>query len=111
MGIQLKYIRIPRLPDFFNEYARNKSNMHVYFSINVQLISLCSPALVVSDANLEATGRRITFGRFVNTGQICIGVDYVLCMKDQRDKLVDVIKSAITEFFGEVKLINYCPSN
>ena len=71
----------------------------------------CSPALVVSDANLEASGRRITFGRFVNTGQICIGVDYILCMRDQRDKLVDVIKSAITEFFGEVKLINYCPSN
>ena len=61
-----------------------------------------SPALVVSDANLEASGRRITFGRFVNTGQICIGVDYVICMRDQRDKLVEVIKSAITEFFGEV---------
>ena len=61
-----------------------------------------SPALVAGDANLEASGRRITFGRFVNTGQICIGVDYVICMRNQRDKLVNVITSAIKEFFGEV---------
>ena len=78
--------------------------MYLY-TLSIKIYDLylcCSPALVVSDANLEASGRRITFGRFVNTGQICIGVDYVICMKDQRDKLVDVIKSAITEFFGEV---------
>ena len=60
---------------------------------------------MVSDANLEATGRRIAFGRFINAGQVCICVDYVLCMKDQRDKLVDVMKSAITEFFGEVNIL------
>ena len=61
-----------------------------------------SPALVAGDANLEASGRRITFGRFVNAGQVCIAVDYVICMRDQRDKLVEVIKNTITEFFGEV---------
>ena len=68
-----------------------------------------SPALVAGDANLEVSGRRVTFGRLVNTGQVCIGVDYVICMRDQRDKLVEVIKNTITEFFGEVNLT--CPSH
>ena len=68
----------------------------------VLLVFCYSPALVAGDANLEASGRRITFGRFVNAGQVCIAVDYVICMRDQRDKLVEVIKNTITEFFGEV---------
>ena len=61
-----------------------------------------SPAIVAGDANLETAGRRIVAGKFTNAGQFCLAPDYVLCMRDQQDKLVEVCKKTIQEFYGEV---------
>lgn len=37
-----------------------------------------SPAIVLPDANLEVSARRIAWGKFLNAGQTCIAPDYVL---------------------------------
>ena len=64
-----------------------------------------SPALVTSDANLEIAAKRIIWGKCLNSGQTCIAPDYVLCMRGQEQKLIDVCKKTVTEFFGEVRSI------
>ena len=46
-----------------------------------------SPAFVlddISDKDLATVARRIAWGRFVNAGQTCIGVDYVLVASQTR---------------------------
>jgi len=44
--------------------------------------------------------RRIAWGKFMNAGQVCISPDYVLCVKDVHEKLVEEFKKALFEFFG-----------
>ncbi len=58
--------------------------------------------IVAKDANMEVAGRRIMWGKCMNSGQTCIAPDYVLCLKEQRDKLVEACKKTVTEFYGEV---------
>ncbi len=58
--------------------------------------------IVAKDANMEVAGRRIMWGKCMNSGQTCIAPDYVLCLKEQRDKLVETCKKTVTEFYGEV---------
>ena len=37
-----------------------------------------SPCVILPDANLETTARRIAWGKFTNTGQTCVAPDYIL---------------------------------
>ena len=41
-----------------------------------------SPVYIDSSADLNATAKRISWGRFSNAGQTCIAPDYVLCTKE-----------------------------
>ncbi len=43
-----------------------------------------SPAIIMNDANLKVSARRIAFGKFLNAGQTCIAPDYIYV--DQRIK-------------------------
>ncbi|KGU23250.1 hypothetical protein MGK_05150 [Candida albicans P57055] len=65
-----------------------------------------SPAFVlddISDKDLATVARRIAWGRFVNAGQTCIGVDYVLVAKSKHDKFISVLQEVIEkEFFQDV---------
>ncbi|KAG5419480.1 HFD1 [Candida metapsilosis] len=57
-----------------------------------------SPAIIlddISDKDLATAARRITWGRFANAGQTCIGVDYVLIAESKRAKFVAEIKKVI----------------
>ncbi|XP_033102205.1 aldehyde dehydrogenase family 3 member A2-like isoform X2 [Anneissia japonica] len=60
-----------------------------------------SPVYVDKDCDFYTVGRRITWGRYVNTGQTCIAPDYILVHRDVQDKLVSAIKDAVKEFYGE----------
>ncbi len=60
-----------------------------------------TPTVVHRSANLEVAGRRIAWGKFLNAGQTCIAPDYVLADESVRDDLVESIRSAITEFYGD----------
>ncbi len=59
-----------------------------------------SPCLVMPDANLETTARRIAWGKFTNAGQTCIAPDYVLVDAETEKKLVPLLQQAVTEMFG-----------
>ena len=71
----------------------------------VSICSFCSPCIVADDANVEVAGRRIIWGKSLNAGQSCIAPDYVLCTAATQDRLVEVCKRALREFFGEVIII------
>jgi aldehyde dehydrogenase (NAD+) len=60
-----------------------------------------SPCVVMPDADLETTARRIVWGKFTNAGQTCIAPDYVLVDADTENKLIPLLQKAITEMFGE----------
>jgi len=59
-----------------------------------------SPVIVEADADLEVAARRITLGKFLNTGQTCIAPDYLLVHTSVKDKLVEKIKKSIQQFYG-----------
>ncbi|MCB1002994.1 MAG: aldehyde dehydrogenase family protein, partial [Acidimicrobiales bacterium] len=60
-----------------------------------------SPAIVSADANLDVAAKRIVWGKFLNAGQTCIAPDYVLVDRSVHDLLVDRMRAAVTEFYGE----------
>ncbi|HET8817405.1 MAG TPA: aldehyde dehydrogenase family protein [Pseudidiomarina sp.] len=60
-----------------------------------------SPAVVLADADIPTTARRIAWGKWINAGQTCIAPDYVLVDTRQHDALVRELKHAIHEFFGK----------
>jgi aldehyde dehydrogenase (NAD+) len=66
-----------------------------------------SPAIVEADANLDAAARRITLGKFLNTGQTCIAPDYLLVHSSVKDKLVEKIKASIRQFYGDDAALSY----
>jgi aldehyde dehydrogenase (NAD+) len=59
-----------------------------------------SPTIVDGSANLDVAARRITWGKFLNAGQTCIAPDYVLVAHQHADRLVELIRRAIFDFYG-----------
>jgi len=60
-----------------------------------------SPCIVLPDANLQATAKRIAWGKFTNAGQSCIAPDYVLTDADTEAMLLPLIDESIREMFGD----------
>ncbi|CAD5232587.1 unnamed protein product [Bursaphelenchus xylophilus] len=59
------------------------------------------PVVVVNDADIKITAKRIIWAKFTNAGQICITVDYVIVTADVADQLIEEMKHFLTEFYGE----------
>ena len=60
-----------------------------------------SPCIVMPDADLKTTARRIVWGKYTNAGQTCIAPDYVLTDAETEKKLLPLLQQAITEMFGD----------
>jgi len=60
-----------------------------------------SPCVVMPDADLLTTARRIAWGKFTNAGQTCIAPDYILVDAETEKKLVPLLQRVITEMFGD----------
>ena len=60
-----------------------------------------SPCVVMPDADMLTTARRIVWGKFTNAGQTCIAPDYVLTDAETEKKLVPLLEQAVTEMFGD----------
>lgn len=61
-----------------------------------------SPAFVLEDVldkDLEVVARRIAWGRFINAGQTCVAIDYVLAHELVKEKLVKRIVKVLEEQF------------
>jgi aldehyde dehydrogenase (NAD+) len=60
-----------------------------------------TPTVVHRSANLDVAGRRIAWGKFLNAGQTCIAPDYVLVDRTVQDELVESIRTAVRQFYGD----------
>ncbi len=59
-----------------------------------------SPCIVLPDADLDITARRIAWGRFTNAGQTCIAPDHVLTDAETRERLIPKLRHEIQQMFG-----------
>ncbi|KAI8138040.1 Aldehyde/histidinol dehydrogenase [Fennellomyces sp. T-0311] len=59
-----------------------------------------SPAVITADADIKTVANRIAFGKFFNTGQSCVAVDYVLIPKELVEPFVNALRKIITDRFG-----------
>ncbi|XP_065551248.1 aldehyde dehydrogenase family 3 member A2 isoform X2 [Lathamus discolor] len=60
-----------------------------------------SPCYIDTDCDLAVACRRITWGKYLNCGQTCIAPDYILCNPSIQSSVVENIKAALQEFYGE----------
>lgn len=60
-----------------------------------------SPCVVDKTADIETAARRIIWGKCINAGQTCVAPDYVLVEEGVKPKLLEALKNAIQEFYGD----------
>lgn len=60
-----------------------------------------NPTIVDETANIDIAAKRIVWGKFLNAGQTCIATDYILVHKSVKNELIEALKKAITQFYGE----------
>lgn len=63
-----------------------------------------SPCIVHQDADLELAAKRIAFGKWTNAGQTCIAPDYLVVHESVKDALLQEMKKAVEQFYGELPL-------
>jgi len=60
-----------------------------------------NPAIVTKDANINLAAKRIVWGKFLNAGQSCVAVDYILVEKSVKNNLLKLLKSEINSYPGK----------
>jgi len=60
-----------------------------------------SPCIVDKTANIELSGKRIVFGKFLNCGQTCVAPDYLLVHENVKEQLVNALINEIQIQYGE----------
>jgi aldehyde dehydrogenase (NAD+) len=65
-----------------------------------------SPVIVLDDADITITARRLAWGKGLNAGQTCIAPDHVLVQPAVRDALVAGIAKELRQFYGDEPLTN-----
>ena len=60
-----------------------------------------SPAIVLADAPLATTARRLVWGKSLNAGQTCIAPDHLLVEPAVREALVAAMGGEIRRFYGD----------
>jgi aldehyde dehydrogenase (NAD+) len=63
-----------------------------------------SPAVVLADADLTVTARRLVWGKALNAGQTCIAPDYLLVQEGIREPLIRQMEERLTACFGSAPL-------
>jgi len=60
-----------------------------------------SPVIVDKTANMKNAAMKIAWGKFINSGQVCIAPDHMLVEKSVENALVSKIEQRILDMFGE----------
>ncbi len=60
-----------------------------------------SPTIIDETAKLKTVCKRLVWGKFFNTGQVCIAPDYVFVHQTRKDEFIGEMNAAITHFFGQ----------
>lgn len=58
-----------------------------------------SPVIIAKDADIEKAANRISYGKLLNGGQVCISPDYIFVPEDKIDALVEQIQVTISKAF------------
>ena len=61
-----------------------------------------SPAIIDRTANLREAARKIAWGKFLNSGQVCIAPDYVLVDESVRDAFLQELRAARHDSGGDI---------
>ena len=59
-----------------------------------------NPAIVDKDVNMDNAVKRIVWGRYSNSGQICVCPDMALVHSSRLDEFLNGVKAAIIQFYG-----------
>jgi len=62
-----------------------------------------SPCFVTKYANLKLAAKRIVWGKFLNAGQTCISIDYVVVDKTVKEKFVYYLEDEIESNFSNAQ--------
>lgn len=65
-----------------------------------------SPAIVLKDADIETTARRIAFGKLLNCGQTCVAPDYLLIEKGCKERFIEAFIREASKMYGDNPLEN-----
>jgi aldehyde dehydrogenase (NAD+) len=60
-----------------------------------------SPVIIDETANMDHTVTNVIWGKILNGGQTCIGVDYALVHESKIKEFVEKAKAKLREFYGE----------
>jgi aldehyde dehydrogenase (NAD+) len=60
-----------------------------------------SPTIVDETADLKTAVRRIAWGKFLNSGQICIAPDYLFVHESRKDEFVRLMADQLKALYGE----------
>jgi acyl-CoA reductase-like NAD-dependent aldehyde dehydrogenase len=60
-----------------------------------------NPCIVDADTRLDYAARRIVWGKFFNTGQSCVAVDYLLAHRRIKQELLELMQKCIRQFYGD----------
>lgn len=58
-----------------------------------------SPCIVDRDADIDASARRVVWGKFLNAGQTCVAPDYVLLHKEIKDAWLEKAQEYVKKFY------------
>lgn len=61
-----------------------------------------APAVVCPGFDLVKAAARIATGKWINAGQTCIGVDYVLVEASRRDAFIDAVLDELHHRYGDI---------
>jgi aldehyde dehydrogenase (NAD+) len=59
-----------------------------------------SPTIIDQTANLKKAAKRISWGKFINNGQVCLAPDYLLVHEDIKEACINHIRDSIEELYG-----------
>ena len=62
-----------------------------------------SPVVVGNSADIQASAKRVMFGKTMNAGQICLAPDYVMVHKDKKDEFITEAEKAVADFYPNIK--------
>lgn len=68
-------------------------------SVNLELGGK-SPVFIAADADLKRAGERIAWGKCLNSGQTCVGPDYILVHESVHDGFIAEYAHAVHRYYG-----------
>src|SRR5690606_34837816 len=59
-----------------------------------------SPTIIDETANIAQAATKTAWGKWINSGQICIAPDYVYVHESRIEDFIGALKKALDHFFG-----------